>query len=169
MTAAAVDQRMEDGAPRINRPPFPTVPPRVGSDINTRKTDMTAPDELTEALDILGSIAPGASSANRTSANARAAVLVEVARARTDQGRLVQERIANLLTLAALNGEEHELASAEAACLLLNEEPEVAVRLRQYCEELQVNESSYHAPLTAGTVVNILAGRAPDDDGPLLA
>lgn len=130
---------------------------------------MSAPDDLTEALAILRSIAPGTSPANRASANARAAVLVEAAKARTDRARLTQERIANLLGLAALNTEDSELASAEAACLLLNEEPEVAVRLRRYCEEMQVGESNYHAPLTAGTVVNILEGREPDDDGPLIS
>lgn len=157
----------EENGPRIIRPPAPSTPPRI-PERNGTEAPVAAGDELKQALSILGSIAPGTSAANRTSANARAAVLVEVAKARTEQARLAQERIGNLLALAALNGEEADLASAEAACLLLTEEPEVALRLRRYCEEVQVAGSDYHAPLTAGAVVNILAGREPDDDGPLI-
>lgn len=47
-------------------------------------------------------------------------------------------------------------------------EPEVAVRIRAFCEEIQVAGHDYHARITAGQIVNLLAGRDANDDGELL-
>lgn len=164
------DRRMEDTGLDILRPPAPSARPRIGAGPSSRKADMSKEtDELVQAQATLDEIPPAATTSVRTAAGTRAEVLVRMAAVRNDRERLNQERIANLLALASLNGEESELASAEAACLLLAGEPEVAVRLRQYCAALQVAAGNFHAPLTAGNVVNILDGREPEDDGPLLS
>lgn len=46
--------------------------------------------------------------------------------------------------------------------------PEVSDRIRTFCEEVQVAGNDYHARITAGQIVNLLAGRDANDDGELL-
>ena len=43
-----------------------------------------------------------------------------------------------------------------------------AARIRTFCEEVQVAGHDYHARITAGQIVNLLAGRDANDDGALL-
>lgn len=45
---------------------------------------------------------------------------------------------------------------------------EAADRIRAFCEEIQVAGNDYHARITAGQIVNLLAGRDANDDGELM-
>lgn len=45
---------------------------------------------------------------------------------------------------------------------------DAADRIRTFCEEVQVAGHDYHARITTGQIVNLLAGRDANDDGALL-
>lgn len=102
--------------------------------------------------------------------------LIETRRADHEQARLLiemenalQARITNLLTLAGLGIEESPAAAAEAAALLAGSDSAAEVVIREFCEEIQIAGNDYHARITAGQIVNLLAGRDPNDDGALMS
>ena len=45
---------------------------------------------------------------------------------------------------------------------------DAADRIQAFCEDVQVAGNDYHARITAGQIVNLLAGRDANDDGALL-
>lgn len=75
---------------------------------------------------------------------------------------MVLSELLELLGLAP-RGRSGEKTPAELAADL-----EAADRIRVFCEEVQVAGNDYHARITAGQIVNLLAGRDANDDGGLL-
>lgn len=58
--------------------------------------------------------------------------------------------------------------AADAGGLGFTGEPDHLEAIRAFCEDVQVAGNDYHARITAGQIVNLLAGRDAYDDGELL-